>query len=85
MSTTKLTLSVDSEVVQEAKGVAAGWHTSVSAIFSRVLRALTSPQATELESSPVTRRASGLVDIPEDISDRDLLSDALSSRYRTRK
>jgi hypothetical protein len=85
MSTAKLTLSVEPEVVREAKGVAAGWHTSVSAIFSRVLRALASPQTTELESSPVTRRASGLVDLPEGVSDRDLLSDALSSRYGTRQ
>jgi hypothetical protein len=85
MSMAKLTLSVEPEIVREAKGVAAGWHTSVSAIFSRVLRALTSSQATELEASPVTRRASGLVELPTDVSDRDLLSEALSSRYRTQK
>lgn len=81
MSTTKLTLSVEQEIIREAKKAAVGWHTSLSALFARLLRAMTSPHEAELNSSPVTRRASGLVQLPSDAGDSDLLSDALASKY----
>ena len=83
MSTTKLTLSVEREIIEEAKATAAGWHTSVSALFTRVLRAMVSPRVIDLDSSPVTRRASGLVQLPQDVSDSDLLADALTAKYES--
>ena len=82
MGTSKLTLSVEPEVIREAKQSAAARNTSVSALFGRLLRAMSTPPVPNLESSPVTRRASGLVELPEDQDDRELLSSALASRYR---
>jgi hypothetical protein len=84
MGTTKLTLSVNREIVDEAKRAALGWHTSVSALFARVLRAMTSSCVADLSASPVTRRASGLVKLHEDVSDSDLLTDALMAKYESR-
>jgi len=81
VSTTKLTLSVDREIIDEAKEAALEWHTSVSALFSRVLRAMTSTRVADLSASPVTRRASGLVKLPENVSDGELLTDALMAKY----
>ena len=81
MNTTKLTLSVEPQIIREAKQAAAGWHTSVSALFSRLLRAMTSPRAANLDFSPVTRRATGLIELPPDAKDSDLLADALSGKY----
>jgi hypothetical protein len=81
VNTTKLTLSVEPQVIREAKRAAAGWHTSVSALFTRLLRALTSQQVADLDASPVTRRATGLVELPADTKDSDLLADALASKY----
>lgn len=81
MNTVKLTLSVDPEIVREAKESAAALHTSVSALFARLLRAMSTSGAANLDSSPVTRRATGLVTLPSDMEDGDLLADALGSKY----
>ncbi len=82
MSTTKLTLSVDPEVVREAKRSAAAWNTSLSGLFSRLLRAMAISHPVDLDTSPVTRRATGLVELPQDMDDSELLADALASKYR---
>ncbi len=81
MNTVKLTLSVEPEIVREAKKSAAAWHTSVSALFARLLRAMTASSEINLDSSPVTRRATGLVTLPSDMEDSELLADALGSKY----
>ena len=36
----------------------------------------------DLDTSPVTRRATGLVELPQDMDDSELLADALASKYR---
>jgi hypothetical protein len=81
MNTAKLTLSVDPHIIREAKQTAAGWHTSVSALFARLLRAVSAVPASELGSSPITRRATGLIRLPSDPTDESLLADALDSKY----
>ncbi|MBT3295156.1 MAG: hypothetical protein HN919_09280 [Verrucomicrobia bacterium] len=81
MNTVKLTLSVDPEIVREAKVSAAARHTSVSALFARLLRAMSQSSAVNLGNSPVTRRATGLVTLPSDSEDGDLLADALGAKY----
>ena len=81
MSTVKLTLSVDPEIVREAKQSATARNTSVSALFARLLRAMRASGELNLGSSPVTRRATGLVTLPADQEDTELLSDALGAKY----
>ena len=81
MNTVKLTLSVEPEIVREAKASATAAHTSVSALFARLLRAMTASNEVRLDRSPVTRRATGLVTLPSDIEDSKLLSDALGAKY----
>ena len=81
MSTVKLTLSVEPEIVREAKESAAALHTSVSALFARLLRAMTATREVSLDSSPVTRQATGIVTLPSDVEDSELLADALESKY----
>ncbi len=81
MNTTKLTLSIEPQLVSDAKRLAASLHTSLSAVFSRLLRALSTPTSATVERSPVTRRATGLVKLPGETSDQELLTDALSEKY----
>ena len=70
MATVKLTLSADEALVDEAKKLARERRTSVSAMFARFVLA--------------TRQAPGLVRLPEGQSNRDLLADALTAKYRGR-
>ena len=78
-NTTKLTLSADRSLIVVAKRLAAERNTSVSALFSRLVRALERVQGTpEQDLAPVTRRVSGIVELPAGKDDRDILADALA-------
>jgi len=77
----KLTLSANKEVIEQAKRIAAAQHTSVSAIVSRVFRGIAAAKLPTEDLPPITRTASGLVRLPADVPDRDLLSAALADRY----
>ena len=82
MGLKKLTLSAPEEVIEEAKRVAAQSGTSVSAMFTRLLTAAArAVSADRAALGPVTRQATGIVRLPADRSDRDLLEEALGDRY----
>ena len=53
-------------------------------MFSRLLRAMAAQRSSRLEVGPITEQASGLVRLPPAGSDRDLLADALASKYGLR-
>jgi len=77
----KLTLSMDAETIEQAKDIAAKQGTSVSAMFSRLVRAMTHKRGEKTGIGPITRRATGLVKLPVDKSDRELLEEALAEEY----
>ena len=78
----KLTLSADREVIELAKRVAASQNTSVSAMVARMFRAIAARGPSSLEQlPPITKAASGIVRLPADRSDQELLEAALGERY----
>jgi hypothetical protein len=77
---TKLTLSVDEETVEQAKQLARANGTSVSRMFSEFVAALVRGGARR-RHGPLTRKASGLVSLPEGKSYRDVVEDALLDKY----
>ena len=82
MSTVKLTLSAEKDLVAEAKTLAARRKTSVSALVSGYLRSLSRLESGVTTSlGPITRRASGLVKLPPQRSDKDLIGEALTAKY----
>lgn len=81
MRTTKLTLSADKELVEEAKKVAKREGTSLSSMFARFLDAVLRGRRKKEQPGPVTLKASGLVKLPESKSDRELLEEALAEKY----
>ena len=82
MTVTKLTLSADKVVIAEAKRLARERHTSVSAMFARFVAASGQRStARTLAVGPLTRQASGLVRLPRNQTDRDLLEAALAEKY----
>jgi hypothetical protein len=79
MAKTKLTVSVDEQVVANAKRLAATGGTSLAAMIERLLRAVTAePEQTRL--GPLTKRALGIAKVPNKPV-QDLLADALWVRY----
>lgn len=77
----KLTLSMEEEVIRQAKHIAAEQGTSVSAMFSNMVRLMARKRAEEIGIGPLTREAMGLVDLPEGKTDRELLEEALAEEY----
>ena len=79
---TKLTLRVDERIVKQAKRLAAQNHTSVSAMFSRLIVAMAQASDQDGKPTPITDRATGLIRLPPGQDEyRDILSDALKGRY----
>jgi len=81
----KLTLSMDEEVIAQAKRLAAQSGTSVSAMFSRLVRSMAARPLVKMPIGPITRRATGLVKLPPRTTDRRLLEEALEQKYRIKK
>jgi hypothetical protein len=82
---TKLTLSVEEEVVEQAKRIAEANQTSVSAMFSRFVQSLAAPRESRPEIGPLTRKLSGIIRLPPGKDYKDALADALEDRYRIAK
>ena len=84
MPGSKLTLSADKEIIERAKKLAEDNRTSVSAMFSRLLMAMTRGRPSPDALGPITRKATGLIRIPTNKRDRRLLEEALAEKYRFR-
>lgn len=77
----KLTLSVEPDVIAEAHRLAERHGTSVSGMFSRIVRLLSQLDSERPRIGAGAKKASGLIQLPEGKSDRDLLEDALAEKY----
>ena len=76
----KLTLSAEEDVIKMAHQIAEQRGISISSLFSRFIRSLA--QGTpKTKIGSVTKRATGLIQMPESISERELLTDELLTKH----
>jgi hypothetical protein len=81
---TKLTLSMDKDVIATAKRIAGRHRQSVSSMLSNVVKAMAAQekrQAGEVPPDCVTACLRGVVQLPDGKPDRDLVAEALMERY----
>ena len=78
---TRLTITTDPEVASLARKLAAAQGTSVSEFMARLLRSLVGQVPDNDKLPPLTRQAMGIVRLPPDKNDRELLEDALQDKY----
>jgi hypothetical protein len=78
---TKLTLSVEEDVVEKAKQIAEANKTSVSAMFSQFVQSLASNRPRKSEIGPLTRKLTGVAKLPAGKDYKDVLTDALIEKY----
>ena len=71
---TKLTLNADAATIEKAKRLAADQGTSVSAMFTQMIEAMSNPHAPPLDDlgAPITQQLRGLARVAADIRDREL-------------
>lgn len=80
----KLTLSLNPDVIDEARKLAKESGTSVSSMFERFIRLLARQRHTAQPLGPLTRKASGMVVLPKGQAEREVLEDALLGKYGLR-
>jgi hypothetical protein len=85
MTMSKLTLSADRDLIGRAKKLAAAEGTSLSAMVSRLLRAMMRARESGDEAGPLTRQATALIRLPSRPGDKRLLEEALVEKYGIRK
>lgn len=80
---TKLTLSMDASAIERAKQVARARNTSVSAMVAGLVRGLDVLDHSRGADfiGPLTRAATGLMELGPGSADAELLGDALWERY----
>ena len=82
---TKLTLSMEEAVVEKAKSHAAANGMSVSAMFTQFVKSLDAGKNRPLRIGPLTRKLTGILQLPPGKDYRDVLTDALEEKYGIRK
>lgn len=77
----KLTLSMDEKDIREARRLASRHGTSISGMFSRLVRAMSPRRRGDEELPPLTRKLAGMVVLPKGKSDRELIEEALLEKH----
>ncbi len=77
----KITIQVEPEVIEEARRLAAADGTSVSSLFSRLIRYVANYRSAPTLGA-AAQRATGLVAIPDRIDARDIVADALVEKHQ---
>lgn len=77
----KLTLSADADVIEAAHRLAQEQGTSVSAMFSRLVRLLAKRASTSRAPGRITRKATGLIKFTPGQDEREILAEALVERH----
>ena len=82
---TKLTLSIEPSVVEKAKQMAEANNTSVSAMFTRFVESASADRRQRPKIGPLTRKLSGIIELPPGKSYKELVEEALADKYKVRK
>jgi hypothetical protein len=79
----KLTLSMEEKDIRAARRIARAHGTSISGMFTRMVRVMSKvrEKPTEEELPPLTRKAMGMIKLPEGRTEREVLEDALLDKH----
>jgi hypothetical protein len=80
---TKLTIKLDQQVIEKAKGYAKKQHTSLSRLIENYLKQITtSTEVSDREITPLVRSLSGIIDLPTDHKGERDYGDYLNKKYQ---
>ncbi|MBL4753326.1 MAG: hypothetical protein JKY52_07000 [Flavobacteriales bacterium] len=78
----KLTLKLDSAVIESAKKYAKNKNTSLSRLVENYLSWITSNKTGAEKISPLVKSLSGVISLSEDFDDKKGYGDFLESKYK---
>lgn len=79
--TTKLTLSIDDQVVESAKKYARSKGKSLSGIVENYLKSISNSKSGVTEISPRVRKLMGSIQLPGDFEYKTALKNAIGKKY----
>jgi hypothetical protein len=78
----KLTLSIDKDIIEEARHMATEQQTSISEMFSNFIKGVSRKRSKDkLQLTPLTKKVSGIAKIADDVDYKQLISDSLAEKY----
>jgi hypothetical protein len=80
--TTKLTLTMEGEVIDSAKKYARKKGRSLSDIVENYLKSISAHEVTNEDMSPKVARLKGVIKLPEDFDYKKEIGNALIKKYR---
>lgn len=80
--TTKLTLTIEEQVIKSAKKYAQKRGRSLSKLVENYLKSISSKETDKKELSPKVARLMGIINLPDDYDYKKDLENLLSSKYR---
>jgi hypothetical protein len=78
---TKLTLKLDSFIIEKAKIYARKKNTSLSHLIETYLNFLTNPKGNDEEVTPLVKSLSGIIDLPKNFDYKKSHKSHLSKKY----
>ena len=79
--TTKLTLSMDDQVIESAKKYAKGKGKSLSGIVENYLKSISNSKSSSAGISPRVKKLMGSIQLPKDFNYKKELRNAISKKY----
>ena len=79
---TKLTVRLDSDIIERAKLYARSHNISVSHIIESYLDSMTKPNTKEIEITPLVKSLSGVVKLNADFDYKKNYGDYLADKYK---
>jgi Family of unknown function (DUF6364) len=79
--TTKLTLSMDDQVIESAKRYAKKKGESLSGIVENYLKSISNAKSVTTEISPRVRKLMGSIQLPKDFDYKKELKNAIGKKY----
>lgn len=77
----KLTLSIPDKEIFLAKEKAKERGTSISAMFAEWVRAENPDKQTRKKIGPLTRSISGIIELPENFDEKEMMAEILAEKY----
>lgn len=79
---TKLTLSLDKDVIERAKKYAKSKKVSLSRIIESYLASLIEQKTSDIEITPLVEQLSGVIELENDFNFKDNYADYLIEKYK---
>lgn len=78
----KLTLSLNQDIIREAKVYAKENNVSLSKLIENYLAALTRKRSKKIRITPLVKSLSGVVELPKDFDEKEAYTDYLIEKYK---